>query len=104
MAAENESKASASASGSDVNWGRTLYIVGAGLKGFADSPQPQPPTPSAIPPITYSVAPMAGGGTCFKTGESAPSGFNKICYYNCTGSAAAETFPSTSICPLTINR
>ena len=40
---------------------------------------------------------------CFKTGEST-SGFNKICYYDCLGSAAAITISSVSLCPLTINR
>lgn len=31
---------------------------------------------------------------CFKTGEQT-SGMNKICYYNCLGSAAAITIPAT---------
>ena len=41
--------------------------------------------------------------TCFKTGEET-SGTNKICYYDCLGSAAAITISSVSLCPLTINR
>lgn len=40
---------------------------------------------------------------CFKTGEST-SGMNKICYYDCLGSAAAITISSVSLCPLTINQ
>lgn len=40
---------------------------------------------------------------CFKTGE-ATSGINKICYYDCLGSAAAITISSVSLCPLTIDR
>jgi hypothetical protein len=40
---------------------------------------------------------------CFKTGEEI-SGMNKICYYDCLGSAAAITISSVSLCPLTINR
>ena len=39
--------------------------------------------------------------TCFKTGEQT-SGFNKICMYDCLGSAKAITISSTSLCPLTI--
>ncbi len=40
---------------------------------------------------------------CFKTGERV-SGLNKICFYDCLGSAAAITISSISLCPLTINR
>jgi hypothetical protein len=39
---------------------------------------------------------------CMKTGEQA-SGMNKICYYNCLGSAAAITISSVELCPLTID-
>lgn len=41
--------------------------------------------------------------TCFKTGEQI-SGMNKICFYDCLGSAAAITISSVSLCPLTINQ
>lgn len=41
--------------------------------------------------------------TCFKTGEQV-SGMNKICFYDCLGSAAAITISSVKLCPLTINR
>lgn len=41
--------------------------------------------------------------TCFYTDERV-SGMNKICYYDCLGSAAAITINATSLCPLTINR
>ena len=39
--------------------------------------------------------------TCFKTGETI-SGMNKICYYDCLGSAAAITISAVDLCPLTI--
>lgn len=32
------------------------------------------------------------------------SGFNKICLYDCLGSAEAITIKATQLCPLTINR
>jgi hypothetical protein len=41
--------------------------------------------------------------TCFKTGEQI-SGMNKICYYNCLGSAAAITISSVQLCPLSIQQ
>ena len=41
--------------------------------------------------------------TCFYTGEQT-SGMNKICYYNCFGSAAAITISSVALCPLSIER
>lgn len=40
---------------------------------------------------------------CFKTGERT-SGMNKICYYDCLGSASAITISSVSLCPLSINQ
>ncbi|MGO4438561.1 hypothetical protein [Rhizobium sp. RAF56] len=39
---------------------------------------------------------------CFKTGERT-SGMNKICYYDCLGSAAAITIGAVELCPLSIN-
>jgi hypothetical protein len=39
--------------------------------------------------------------TCFKSSEYT-SGFNKICNYNCLGSARAITIANTQLCPLTI--
>jgi len=39
--------------------------------------------------------------TCFLKGEQT-SGMNKICYYDCLGSAAAITVSSVSLCPLNI--
>ena len=44
---------------------------------------------------------QVSGTTCFGKGEET-SGMNKICYYDCLGSAAAITISSTSLCPLTI--
>ena len=41
--------------------------------------------------------------TCFGTGEQT-SGMNKICFYDCLGSAFAITIGATQLCPLTIKR
>ncbi len=41
--------------------------------------------------------------TCFITGEQI-SGLNKICYYDCVGSAYAITIRAAALCPLTIRR
>ena len=54
------------------------------------------------------LAPTTGKGpstglVCFKTGEQI-SGMNKICYYDCLGSAYAITIKSTELCPLSIKR
>lgn len=40
---------------------------------------------------------------CFLKGEQI-SGMNKICYYDCLGSAAAITISAVELCPLTITR
>ena len=40
---------------------------------------------------------------CFKKSEYT-SGFNKICNYDCIGSAYAMTIGSTALCPITVNR
>jgi hypothetical protein len=40
---------------------------------------------------------------CFLTGETT-SGFNKICFYACLGSQAANTIGALQFCPLSINR
>jgi hypothetical protein len=45
----------------------------------------------------------SGTQTCFAKGDYT-SGFNKICNYDCLGSAYATTISSTSLCPLTVNR
>ena len=41
--------------------------------------------------------------TCFYKSEQV-SGMNKICYYDCLGSAAAITISAVSLCPLNITR
>lgn len=41
--------------------------------------------------------------TCFARGEQT-SGMNKICYYDCLGSARAVTQSAISLCPLTIQQ
>jgi len=58
----------------------------------------QAPLQSFISGGEYQIAVM-----CFKTGENI-SGMNKICFYDCLGSATAITINSTSLCPLSINR
>jgi hypothetical protein len=68
-------------------WQRGL--AGAAQGAAATKPVP-PPQPASAPTVT-----------CFGRGE-ATSGSNKICYYDCLGSAAAITIPAVSLCPLTI--
>lgn len=48
-------------------------------------------------------SPRGGQMTCFARGEET-SGMNKICYYDCLGSARAVTQSAVSLCPLTINQ
>ena len=40
--------------------------------------------------------------TCFLQGETT-SGMNKICFYDCLGSAYAITIGATDLCPLSVN-
>ena len=58
-------------------------------------------SPAAKEPGQKEAVPMAV--MCFKTGEQT-SGMNKICYYDCLGSAVAITISSVSLCPLSIQR
>lgn len=51
----------------------------------------------------YRAKPIRVAATCFSTGEQV-SGMNKICYYDCLGSAVAITVRSIDLCPLSINR
>lgn len=53
--------------------------------------------PAQKEPPTKQIAML-----CFKTGERT-SGINKICYYDCGGSAAAITVGGAELCPLSIN-
>ena len=39
---------------------------------------------------------------CFLKGEQS-SGLNKICFYDCAGSAAAITVSASSLCPISID-
>jgi len=59
-----------------------------------------PAAPRSTPPAT----PVRLAMMCMKTGEDAPVGMTKICYYDCLGSRVAITIRATSICPLSINR
>ena len=69
--------------------------IAASLSAMGGAMRDQPSAPQST---------LAGGGmTCFKQGE-VTSGVNKICTYNCAGSAAAITQGAVSLCPLTINR
>lgn len=47
--------------------------------------------------------PAAGSTTCFARGDH-QAGMNKICYYDCLGSARAVTQSSVSLCPLSIQQ
>ncbi|CAI2932461.1 conserved protein of unknown function [Aminobacter niigataensis] len=55
------------------------------------------PVPNQSTPASDQVA-----AVCFKTGEQV-SGMNKICYYDCLGSAVAITIGAVQLCPLSIN-
>lgn len=57
--------------------------------------------PTAVAPVGASSG--TGGVTCFAKREWT-SGFNKNCAYDCLGSEAVQTIPSTSPCPQTIVR
>jgi hypothetical protein len=63
-----------------------------------NAPGPAPMTAPRPP-----VVPRPGQTTCFARGEQA-SGMNKICYYDCLGSARAITQSAVSLCPLTIQQ
>ena len=53
--------------------------------------------------MTGAALVTAANVRCLYTGERV-SGLNKICYYDCLGSAAAITIKSTELCPLSIER
>jgi len=61
------------------------------------------PSTNVVRPAKPNGMQIAQNMTCFYTGEET-SGFNRICYYDCLGSAAAITISSVEICPLTIQR
>lgn len=48
------------------------------------------------------IPPVQMAATCFFKYEQI-SGMNKICFYDCLGSASAITISSVKLCPLTIN-
>jgi len=58
------------------------------LKGLSNAPSYQSPPKNS------------GGSTCFFK-RDVDSGMNKICYYDCLGSAHAMTISIARICPLT---
>ena len=64
---------------------------------------PQTKRDEPAPSRPFSQKPVQLAIICFKTGESI-SGINKICMYNCAGSAAAITVGVAELCPVTINR
>jgi hypothetical protein len=61
------------------------------------------PLPGAVRTPAPPETPRGGQVTCFARGEQA-SGMNKICYYDCLGSARAVTQSAVSLCPLTITQ
>ncbi len=61
------------------------------------------PMPGSRRPPPPNQAPRGGQTVCFGRGEQM-SGMNKICYYDCLGSAHAVTQSSVSLCPLTVTQ
>ena len=60
----------------------------------------------SAPPVEPSVVTQnlaASAIVCTYTGQK-QGGLNKICYYDCAGSAAAITVKSHEVCPVTINQ
>jgi len=75
---------------------RVFLAVAIAFSGVAAAA----PTKHESPAQPLKVATM-----CFKSGENAPPGsMTKVCFYDCLGSQVAITIPSTSLCPLSINR
>lgn len=74
-----------------------FFAVMQGLSTMGGASAPNQPMHSPA----QSPAPVRT--TCFARGESV-SGFNKICYYDCLGSAYAVTQSSVSLCPITVQR
>jgi hypothetical protein len=72
-------------------------LSAAGLVMFGSLIAPGAPAISKDPGI-HRVA-----ITCFLKGEQV-SGMNKICYYDCLGSAAAITISAVQLCPLNVQR
>ena len=71
--------------------------------GFAKILQLARPVRSGLHDSKKSNDGIEAAVTCFKTGEQV-SGMNKICYYDCMGSAAAITISAVSLCPLSIQQ
>lgn len=72
--------------------GAQLSKIGAAMSGASASMSAAMPSAVGTPSAT----------TCFFKSEST-SGFNKICVYDCLGSAYATTISATSLCPLTLS-
>lgn len=70
----------------------SLCALSINAPTFSPMQTPRAPTP-----------PRGGQVTCFARGEET-SGMNKVCYYDCLGSARAVTQSAVSLCPLTINQ
>ncbi|MEI8180760.1 hypothetical protein, partial [Aestuariivirga sp.] len=70
---------------------KTLLVL-ASLVSFSEGEHPTA-NMSKIPDQDMKVAVM-----CFSKGEQL-SGMNKICYYDCMGSAAAITIGAAQLCP-----
>lgn len=58
---------------------------------------------SAVPPKMSRDPAFQRVATCFLKGEQT-SNMNKICFYDCLGSAAAITVSAYSLCPLSMER
>jgi hypothetical protein len=71
---------------------QALYAAGMAMRGgSAAMGDPSYPMMSPIP--------QAGQMGCVKTGE-AVSGFNKLCGYDCMGSANVKVIGAAELCPL----
>ena len=75
---------------------KTLLVL-ASLVSFSDGEHPAA-NMSQVPSHDMKLAVL-----CFSKGEQ-QSGMNKICFYDCMGSAAAITIGAAQLCPLTINQ
>jgi hypothetical protein len=75
----------------DPEAAQRMMMVGAALRGTGAAMQ------QANPPMTMGRSQMM----CIKTSEFI-SGMNKVCSYNCGGSAAAQTVGAADLCPDTV--
>lgn len=78
-----------------------IFAGSAALAGQVGAPLSASSALDRLSKITGNNLIIQASVTCFSKGEQT-SGMNKICYYDCLGSAAAITISAVSLCPLTI--